>query len=106
MKQVLLTICAIVCLCVTFLSAGIVLCVNVPQITQNLSNATALVDSAHFTRDQLVMMADKTRAFCAGDIDKNEIYQSIQDINVQQNTEYKDYVGSDFAAVAEEFSLD
>ena len=106
MKQVLITICAIVCLCVTFLSAGIVLCMSVPQITQSLSQATALVDTAHFTRDQLVMMADKTRAFCAGEIEKSDVYQAIQDLNVAANTEYKEYVGSDFAAASDEFSLD
>lgn len=106
MKQVLLTICAIVCLCVSILSAGIVLCMSTPQITENLSRATALVDSAHFTRDQLVTMADKTRAFCAGEIDKNEIYEAIQDLNVAAKTEYQDFVGSDFAAASDEYSLD
>lgn len=106
MKQVLITICAVVCLCVTFLSAGIVLCMSTPQITENLSRATATVDTAHFTRDQLVLMANKTRAFCAGEIDKNEIYSTIQEINTEAKTIYQDYIGSDFAAANDEYSLD
>lgn len=106
MKQLLLTICTVVCLCVTFLSAGIVLCMSVPQITQNLSQATALVDTAKFGRDQLVLMAEKTRAFCAGEIDKQEVYSTIEQINKEAKTEYQDLEGSDFAAVPDEFSLD
>lgn len=106
MKQVLLTICAIVCLCVTFLSAGVVLCISNAAITQNLSQATALVDTAKFGRDQLVLMADKTRAFCAGEIDKDEIYSTIEQINKEAQTEYKEYEGSDFAAASDEYSLD
>lgn len=106
MKQVLLTICAIICLAVVILSSGIVLCMNVPAITENLSRATATVETAKFNRDQLVFMADKTRAFVVSEIEKNDIYSSVQKINQEANTEYKDYVGSDFAAVPDDYSLD
>lgn len=106
MKQVLLTLGAIVCLCVAILSSGIVLCMSAPQITQNLSRATALVDTAHFSRDQLVNLADKTRGFCAGEVEKQEIYDTVQHMNQEANTQYKDLIGSDFAAVNDEYSLD
>ena len=106
MKQVLLTICAVICMCVTILSSGIMLCMNVPQVTQNLSRATSMVDKAHFTRDQLVFMADKTRAYVAGEIDKAEIYSAVHQINIEQKSPYAEYEDLDFAAVPDDFSLD
>ena len=106
MKQVLITICAIICLCVTILSAGVVVCMSFPQITENLSRATAMVDTAHFTRDQLVKAALTTRAFVAGEADKNEIYKTVQEINQEAKTEFSQYEGSDFAAVSDEYSID
>ena len=106
MKQILITLAAVVCLCVTFLSAGIVLCMTVPQITENLSRATATVDTAHFTRDQLVKVANTTRAFVAGEVDKNDIYSIVQEINQEAKTEFSNLEGSDFAAVSDEYSID
>ena len=106
MKRVILTTAAVICLCVTILSAGVVVCMSFPQITENLSRATALVDTAHFTRDQLVKAALTTRAFVAGEVDKNEIYQTVQEINQEAKTEFSQYEGSDFAAVSDEYSID
>ena len=105
MKQILLTIGAIICLAVVILSAGIIVCFTVPQITENLSRATAMVDTAHFTRDQLVDVACKTRAFVAGQADKNDLYNIVSQINKDAKTEFADCEPIDFAAVNEEFSL-
>lgn len=91
---------------VAILTAGIVVCFSVPQITDGLSRATALVDTAHFTRDQLVDTANKTRAFVAGDLNKNDIYEAVKQINEQAHTEYAGYEAIDFAAVNDEFALD
>lgn len=106
MKQVILTILTVVCLWVSFLSAGIVLCMQYGPITENLSRATALVDTAKFSRDQLVSMATITREYVIKELDKNDIYKSIEQINKEANTPYKDKEGSDFAAVPDEYSLD
>lgn len=105
MKQFLITICAIICLTVAILCAGVVVCISTPQITENLTRATALVDTAHFTRDQLVKTADSTRAFVAGEVDKMQLYQVIKEINQEQKTEFADIEPVDFAAVSEEYSL-
>ena len=106
MKQLLLNICAVVCLCVAILSAGVVACMTFPQITENLTRATAMVDTAHFTRDQLVKIANTTRAFVAGEAERNDIYTTCQEINQEAKTEFAQYEGSDFAAVSDEYSID
>lgn len=106
MKQVLLTILAIVCLWVSFLSSGIMICTYCPAITQNLSRATALVDSSKFNRDQLVLLADTTRAFVAGNAEKKDLYSIVEQINKEAKTQYAELEGSDFAAVASEYALD
>ena len=106
MKQILITLASIICLVVTFLSAGIVLCMTVPQITENLSRATATVDTAHFTRDQLVKAAQTTRAFVNGEVDRQDLYGVAEEINKEANTQFSKLSGSDFAAVSDEYALD
>lgn len=82
------------------------LCINVPAITDNLSRATATVDIAKFNRDQLVNMANKTRAFVASETERNDLYGTIEQINKEANTQYANNEGADFAAVDEQYSLD
>lgn len=91
---------------IAILSAGVIACFGIPQITENLTRATALVDQAHFTRDQLVDVACKTRAFVAGELDRYNMYSEIKKINVDAKTQYSDTEEIDFAAIPNDYSLD
>lgn len=106
MKQVLLTIFAIVSLCIAILASGVVICMSVPNITDSLSRATATVDSSHFSREQLVKVANITRAFVASEVEKLDIYKAVQEINNEANTQFSQLEGRDFAAVSDEYSID
>ena len=106
MKQILLTLLAVICLLVTILASGVMLCMNVPAITENLSRATALTDTAKFGRDSLVSLATKTQGLVAGSVSRDELLSEIEAVNKEANTQYKEYTGSDFLAADEQYTLD
>lgn len=106
MLRFLFNILNIFCLVTCILLSGVVLCVSTPQITSSLSNATCLVDKAKFTRDQLTYLANTCREFISGECDKTSVYSSVETINKQSQTTYKDLTQDDFAAVNDQYSLD
>lgn len=105
MKQILLTILAVICLIVTILSSGLMLCANVPQITENIARATAMADKAKFSRDTLVEVAKGTQGFVAGTKSKEELLDIVQKANAEASTQYKDFSSSDLLSADEEYAL-
>ena len=69
-----------VVLCLTFLLAGLGVCL-LPPVTHVLAGFTVKTDVSPFTRTQLVKVADATRDYSFGSHDLLELYQVIYDID-------------------------
>ena len=96
--RVLFSFITTIALVLTFVAAGLALCVQ-PPTTHVLSTLTADDGTSPFSRTQLVQVADATRDYSFGTHDEFQLYNAIYQVDV----EYKDKIKGSGGSLPSDF---